>query len=105
MTHRLPHRLTPRFVPLAAIALLTLSAALGGPIAAQDRPAPDTTTTLPLKTARTHTFTTTKGSWLSLDVSPDGSRFFLVVPQLYGRSTPVSVIFNWRGDLERALRP
>jgi Tol biopolymer transport system component len=28
--------------------------------------------TLPLKTARTHTFTTTKGTWTSLDVSPDG---------------------------------
>ena len=27
---------------------------------------------LPLKTARTHSFTTTKGMWMSLDVSPDG---------------------------------
>ena len=45
------------------------------------------------------------GRTAGYDVSPDGSRFFLVVPQLYGRSTPVSVIFNWRGDLERALRP
>ncbi len=27
---------------------------------------------LPLKTARTHTFATTKGTWMSLDVSPDG---------------------------------
>lgn len=29
-------------------------------------------TTLPLKVARTETFTTTKGTWISLDVSPDG---------------------------------
>ena len=28
---------------------------------------------LPLKAARTHTFTTTKGTWMSVDVSPDGS--------------------------------
>jgi Tol biopolymer transport system component len=28
--------------------------------------------TLPLAEARSHTFTTTKGTWLSLDVSPDG---------------------------------
>ncbi len=28
--------------------------------------------TLPLKVARTETFTTTKGTWISLDVSPDG---------------------------------
>src|SRR4051794_31136378 len=28
--------------------------------------------TLPLKPTRTETFTTTKGTWISLDVSPDG---------------------------------
>lgn len=27
---------------------------------------------MPLKTARTHTFTTTTGTWMSVDVSPDG---------------------------------
>ncbi|MBW7934569.1 MAG: PD40 domain-containing protein, partial [Gemmatimonadaceae bacterium] len=29
---------------------------------------------LPLKTARTHSFTTSQGTWISLDVSPDGQR-------------------------------
>ncbi|MDP1890497.1 MAG: amidohydrolase family protein [Gemmatimonadaceae bacterium] len=29
---------------------------------------------LPLKTARTHAFTATQGTWISLDVSPDGQR-------------------------------
>ena len=39
--------------------------------------------TLPLKTARTHTFTTTKGTWISLDVSPDGQQ----------------IVFDMLGDL------
>lgn len=49
--------------------------AVGGPVfsalAAQSAPTTPPTT-LPLKTARTHTFTTTKGTWMSVDVSPDG---------------------------------
>ena len=56
-----------------------VAGAVGGPafgaLAAQGAPAtaPATpATTLPLKTARTHTFTTTKGTWMSVDVSPDG---------------------------------
>jgi Tol biopolymer transport system component/predicted amidohydrolase len=38
---------------------------------------------LPLKTARTHSFTTTKGTWISLDISPDGK----------------TIVFDLLGDL------
>ncbi|MGQ0648585.1 MAG: amidohydrolase family protein [Gemmatimonadaceae bacterium] len=39
---------------------------------AQAPATPAAATTLPLKTARTHSFTTSTGTWISLDVSPDG---------------------------------
>jgi len=38
---------------------------------------------LPLKTARTHSFSTTRGSWMSVDVSPDGQ----------------TIVFDLLGDL------
>jgi len=47
----------------------------GAPLAAQadDTPARDSTRSgLPLRTTRTVSFTTTEGTWMSLDVSPDG---------------------------------
>ena len=45
--------------------------------------APVVPTTLPLKTGRTHSFTTTTGTWISLDVSPDGQ----------------TIVFDLLGDL------
>ncbi len=59
------------YVALAALGLAPTSAATAqGPAAGATPPAAG----LPLKTARTHIFTTTKGTWISLDVSPDGQR-------------------------------
>ncbi len=46
------------------------------PVAAQGAPPAGQSTppnTLPLKPTRSQTFTTTKGTWISLDVSPDGA--------------------------------
>jgi Tol biopolymer transport system component len=55
--------MTRRFLLVAALAASTASA---------QAPAAPGAATLPLKAARTHTFTTTRGTWISLDVSPDG---------------------------------
>lgn len=38
------------------------------------------------------------------DVSSDGLHFFIVEPEQHGRLTTASLVFNWRGDLEKALK-
>jgi Tol biopolymer transport system component/imidazolonepropionase-like amidohydrolase len=67
-----------RTLPLAAGLLLVAGSAV-----AQAPATPAAATTLPLKAARTHTFTTSTGTWISLDVSPDGQ----------------TIVFDLLGDL------
>ncbi len=62
--------MTPR--PLARFALLVVALLCPVETRAQGPAADAPKPGLPLKTARTHTFITTKGTWISLDVSPDG---------------------------------
>lgn len=74
-----PSRTTSR----STLVALALVAALAPRADAQTPASPAANVTLPLKTARTATFTTTKGTWMSLDVSPDGQ----------------TIVFDLLGDL------
>ena len=70
---------------VVAMSVVTMSVVAGffAPIVTTAQPAAIPAVTLPLKTARTATFTTTKGTWMSLDVSPDGQ----------------TIVFDLLGDL------
>ena len=71
-------------VLLALSARFTLGAAALGAQGVPADGAAAAANTLPLKATRTHAFTTTKGTWLSLDVSPDGQTIiFDMLGQLY----------------------
>ena len=79
--------------PVVLAALLAVTAV---PVRAQG-PAATPPAGLPLKAARTHTFTTTKGTWISLDVSPDGQHIvFDLLGDIYtmpitgGRATAIT---------------
>lgn len=67
----IPFRSPRSLIGLGFMVAGAVSGPLFSALAAQGAPATPATT-LPLKTARTHTFTTTKGTWMSVDVSPDG---------------------------------
>ncbi len=43
------------------------------------------------------------GRTTQFDVSPDGQRFLLVIPQQQERASIVTLVLNWRRELERAL--
>ncbi|MCC7134245.1 MAG: hypothetical protein IT352_16420, partial [Gemmatimonadales bacterium] len=87
-----------RIAPLAAIAFGLVAAPLaaqgpggpGGPGGPPPKP-------LPLEAKRKAEFTTTKGTWISLDVSPDGQTIvFDLLGDLYtmpiggGKATPLT---------------
>src|SRR3972149_3575557 len=57
---------------LAAVLPFPTAGAQNAPRADSTPPARDRTNTLPLVTSRTARFTTDEGTWMSVDVSPDG---------------------------------
>lgn len=72
----------PRLAPLALAAVAWSAAAAGAQPAAPAGSAANAG--LPLKATRTHTFTTSKGTWMSVDVSPDGQQLvFDLLGDLY----------------------
>ena len=87
-------------LPLAALAQAPAGAGPGGPAA---KP-------LPLAAGRTLTFTTAKGSWMSVDVSPDGQRLvFDLLGDLYtmpvagGKATRLTSGMAW--DVQPRFSP
>src|SRR5688572_11604817 len=75
-------------IAIAHSAIVLTAALLAGPVEAQDSVPParrDTSSRagLPLPVARHITFTTDRGTWMSLDVSPDGR----------------TIVFDLMGDL------
>ena len=94
-------RLTPLItaVPLAALLLV-------GPVAAQQStPVPsDTANALPIEPVRTLRFTTDEGTWISLDVSPDGGSIVFdllgdlyTIPMSGGQATRLTSGMPWDG--------
>jgi len=75
--------LTGTCLVAAAAAPAHASPVQSAPGAAQDTTAKKSKSPLPLEPARKHSFTTTRGSWISLDVSPDGK----------------TIVFDLLGDL------
>ena len=85
----------------ATLATLSFPAAIAG--AQQSTPVPsDTATLLPLQPERTLRFTTDEGTWISLDVSPDGQRIVFdllgdlyTIPMTGGKATRLTSGMAW----------
>src|SRR5688572_28474694 len=71
-------------MPMRSLLVVALAAAVVLPAAAQQQKADSAKKDLPLKTERTVKVTTDEGTWLSLDVSPDGRTIvFEMVGDIY----------------------
>ncbi len=85
----MPRSCHPSVPPSVAALLVLVAALLPAPMAAQEPEAPAAgrpavRNPLPLPAARHARFTTSKGSWMSVDVSPDGQRIvFDLLGDLY----------------------
>ncbi len=84
-----------KFLGTAAV-LAAFAAASAAPLLAQNRGPNGRRNPLPLRAARTAEFTATEGTWISLDVSPDGQTIvFDLLGDLYtmpitgGKATPL----------------
>ncbi|MGQ0648005.1 MAG: amidohydrolase family protein [Gemmatimonadaceae bacterium] len=83
--------------------LLVLAFLVMAPTAAAQAPAAaDTGTTLPIKPVRTLRFTTDEGTWMSMDVSPDGRTIVFdmlgdlyTLPMAGGRATRLTSGMSW----------
>ena len=88
-------------VPLSQVLIACLLVA--GPVSGQE---PDTAQAeeadLPLPVDRTVRIDMTEGSWMSLDISPDGQRLLTYKDEVgdqSGKREPV-VVVNWADELE-----
>ena len=59
------------------------------------------TDSLPLVADRNLDFETTEGTWMSLDVSPDGQRFLIGTLMGDTKAAPPTVILNWTALLKK----
>ena len=87
---------------LAVVASVLLTASLVAQGAPQGTAAADTGVALPIKPVRTVRFTTDEGTWMSLDVSPDGTTIVFdllgdlyTIPVAGGKATRITSGMAW----------